>query len=1258
MSAAETESASTPSSQARVAAAVDDWVRELTDLGGRNTLLWYQDLALGTLDLTHAHPSGLAMLLAGRPTRLSALVREPGSLADSRRRARAIGAKTLELAEERGIAGGWLAVGLASWDVAGTQPPPAAPVLLRSCSLRPRGVTGEDFDLDLGPAAELNPVLVHHLADEYGVRLDAEVVAELAMTGDGFDPHPVLDRIAETCRHVPGFGIEHRLVVSTFASAWLPLVSDLHAQRDGLAGHPVVAALAGEPQARSALAASWTDPLRPAGDVDPSSEHLVLDADASQQAVVDAVLAGAHLVVDGPPGTGKSQTIANLVASLAAAGRRTLFVAQKRASVDTVLDRLAAVGLRELVLDLPDGAGDHSRIARQVGVALDQVGLASPTEPRGSGQRRSRPPDVEPAVATLVERRSRLTGHVEALHAVRQPWGVSAYQAQRALAELTDRRPAPRSRVRVRGAALSALDRHQLDVLREELHEAASLGAFRGGPDDDPWFGAVLRTPAEADEALEKVTLLVQQALPHARETLTALLAAAGMPEGRSLAEWGRALALVGSVRSTLEVFAQTVFDQSLADAVAATAPKAWRRERGISLGRWQRRRLARQARRLLRPGAPPDDLHAALELAHRQREQWQVHAGPGARPQLPPGLDAAEQAYLDAAEPAAWLSERLAGTAAGGDLAAADVDTLTGRLELLAERTSSLPVVPRVVALRERLRAAGLEPLLADLASRDVPPQDVGSELDLVWWTSVLEQVATADPRYGAHDGDLLRRAGEEFAAADRAHLAGAAQRVRRASADRLAAVVDRHPEQTATLRAEAAETRRRRTVRQLVLACPEVLAAATPCWALSPLIVPQMLPPGERFDVVVFDEASQLPTAQAIAAISRARQVVVLGDERQLPPSAFEASASTDDAAGGPSSGDVTDDRESLLDVLSRLLRVVHLRRHYRSGDERLVAFTNARVYDGELLTFPGAGDGQALRFEQVDGRAVLAPDAEAVESTDAEVRRVVELVLEHARNRPAQSLGVVALGTRHAQRVDDAVRLAVAEHPEVAPFFGDDRPERFFVKYVDQVQGDERDAIVLTVGYGRTPHGRVLHRFGPLSQPGGARRLTVATTRARCRMTVVASFGADDLDPDRLSTPGPRLLRDYLAYVAAGGRLPEQAGPSPDDALLADLASRLRAQGLLVNAEHGQAASRIELAVGPDDAGLVLAVETDGPRYAAEPNSRERDRLRTEQLELRGWKHLRIWSTDVFRDPAREVARISALATALAGARGGAS
>jgi REase_MTES_1575/AAA domain/Protein of unknown function (DUF4011) len=1219
----------------RVASAVRTWQRHLVDLGGRNTLLWYRDLPSGTLDLTTSHPSGLAMLLAGRPTKLSDLVREPAALEEARRRARTIRAKTLELHEERGIAAGFIAVGMATWQVPGAPRPPCAPVLLRSCVLKPTGAAQQDFDIDLGEEVELNPVLEQYLRSEQGIELDPEALEEMATVTNGFDARPVFAALGRISEGVPAFEIAPRLVLGTFSYAKLPMVADLAAQLETLANHDVVAALAGDPTALKAV--RTTVPDSPA-DTDPAREHLVLDADSSQQAVIDAVRNGANLVIKGPPGTGKSQTIANLIASLASEGKRTLFVAEKRAAIDAVVGRLKRLGLGDLVLDVYDGASNKRRLAQELGAALDRASDAED-------------PDTAAIERTVSDRRTRLVEHVSALHAKRDPWGVSAFDAQIALARLSARPTPPTSHVRLHGDALLGISRERVAELSQSLTEAASLGAWTSGQDDDPWYAARVTSPDEAARALEIVSSLGGGGLDAAQERLAAAMREAGLPEAKTPADWGRALGIVGQVRQTLEVFRPEVFDLPLTDMVGATAAKDYRQDHGLRFGLWARMRLRRQARGLLRPGTPPADLHSALRVAQEQRVAWGHLAGAGGRPEVPAGIDDAEHAYEVLAGDLGWLGARLATTASGGDLVGTALADLQIRLGGLAQRRDRLAVLPRVVAVIDDLRESGMGPLVDDLAGRGVAAADVAPEMDFVWWTSLLDDISVRDSAYGAHDGDFLRRVGSEYIEADHAHLAGTVDRVRAAVGRRLREVLAEHPQQEALVRAEAGKSRRHRALRDLLPRAGETLTAIKPCWAMSPLVVASILPAGRWFDVVIFDEASQIPPAQAVSAISRATQVVVAGDERQLPPTSFFTAASDEDAAADPADDSLTEGFESILDVLSAALPVRRLSWHYRSLDERLVAFANAEMYDGALITFPGTGDEPVVRLEVVDGSAPVQPGLEAIESTQAEVDRVVRLVLEHARTRPTESLGVIALGIKHATRIEDALRLALISAEGVGDFFDEDSAERFFVKNLERVQGDERDAIILSIGYGKTPHGRVLHRFGPLNLQGGERRLNVAITRARRRMTVVSSFTAADLDPTRLKARGALMLRDFLSYAAQGGSLP--ASHRPDDVaalpdpLVADLASRLRAEGLVVHAGYGTSAQRIDLAVeDPRRPGRVLvAVETDGPRYAAMSSTRDRDRLRFEQLGRLGWEHVRIWSTDLFREPARDVARVSA-------------
>lgn len=1245
----------------RVRHAVAGWTKHLVDLGGRNTLLWYRDLPTGTLDLTTAHPGGVSMLLAGRPTRLSDLVREPAAFDEARRRARTIAGKSRELREERGIDTGFVAVGMATWSLgrgkaAAAARQPAAPVLLRSCTLRPTTPQHDDYELDLGDEIEFNPVLEHYLTSEQGLTLDSEKLEGLTQTASGFDPYPAYAALTQACADVPDFEVTPRIVLGTFSYAKLPMVADLAAQGDALADHDVIAAMAGDTTALRSVRHEL--PSRPADSVpDPAQGLLVLDADSSQHEAIEAARSGAHLVVHGPPGTGKSQTIANLVAALAADGKRVLFVAEKRAAIDAVVGRLDRVGLADLVLDLHDGARGRRRIATELTEALPGRS-AKPADPPGRDVDRLRA-----AASTLRE-------HRDAMHQPRHPWGVSVHDVQEAISALGLGEHPPHSHVRIRGEALQALPRDRYEVLTRELTRVASLGAWTTEQAADPWFGATVRTPDDAVRARELVERWSGDGIPGVGKTLADVFAGLRLPDSTTVRDWGRVLSTVTDVRGTLETFRPEIFDVPLGDFVAATGSAAYRTSVNADLGWWERRGLKKQVRRYVRPGRPPADLHAALVAANEQRSAWKQMAGAGGRPEMPADLDRATDAYAGLAADLAWLEERVPGAEGAPSMLDVPREELSARLTALAAAPDRLAVVPSIIGPVESLREAGLGPVLDDFATRRVGADHVAGEADFVWWSSVLEDIALRDPIVGAHDGDDLRRSVGEFATADREVLRQNAGRVRaavRANVDRVLADA---PEHESVIRAEGAKSRRHRPLRDLLPATGELLTAVRPCWVMSPLVVASVLPPGVWFDVVVFDEASQIPPAEAVSAISRARQVVLAGDAKQLPPTSFFTTVT--DLGDATPDDSLTEGVESVLDVMAATLPSRRLSWHYRSQDERLISFANEHVYDGSLVTFPGAGTDPVLRHELVDGSGVVADGAGSVETTQAEVERVVELVIEHARTRPGESLGVIALGLAHTQRLDDAVRRALLGlDPQTAGFFKEDVHERFFIKNLERVQGDERDAIILSVGYGKTPHGRVLHRFGPLNIEGGERRLNVAITRAKKRMTVVSSIGADELDPQRLKARGALMLRDFLAHAAASNTGSVSAAPVAESAsasaaaaaasagasessparsiVMAEFARRLRAGGLVVHERYGSSADPIDLAVeDPNHRGrLAVAVESDGPEYAAMSSARDRDRLRAEHLGRLGWAHMRVWTRDAFRDPARDVARIKDLA-----------
>jgi very-short-patch-repair endonuclease len=396
------------------------------------------------------------------------------------------------------------------------------------------------------------------------------------------------------------------------------------------------------------------------------------------------------------------------------------------------------------------------------------------------------------------------------------------------------------------------------------------------------------------------------------------------------------------------------------------------------------------------------------------------------------------------------------------------------------------------------------------------------------------------------------------------------------------------------------------------------------------------------QYFDVVLFDEASQVLPEDAVPALLRASTAVVAGDQNQLPPTTFfDLSGDEDEEA---ESASAVEGFESLLDQMVGLIeRPWSLDWHYRSLDESLIAFSNRHIYGDRLITFPGAGGPPALSHVLVP----FIPDQDGQEeSSGAEVRRVVELVLKHAAERPGETLGVIAMGIKHARRVEAAVDHALISRPDLEAFFAEDKSERFFVKNLERVQGDERDAIILTIGYGKDRSGRLLYRFGPLNAKGGERRLNVAITRARQRMTIVSSFDHRDMDPDRTRARGAELLRLYLEYAASRGRRFGDDGQLafPENSFEADVKNALQSKGIELIPQYGVSKYRIDfVAKHPKRPGrLVLAVECDGASYHSAYTARDRDRLRQQHLEALGWRFHRIWSTDWFMRREQEIER----------------
>lgn len=1225
--------------------AVRAWTDQLVDLSGRNGLLFYRDLSVGTLDLALADPAALQTLIAGTKTRLSALFRDPATLKDAARRCRKIRDKARENLEERGIDTLYLASQLATWTPeAGTAAVPAAPVLLHRLVLTPAGAAAEDFELDVEGAGDLNPTLLYALQSAFGVRIDAAALHELAAGEDEEAPWDTVVLGTELRRQaaaVPGFAIMDRLVVGNFSYTKLPMVVDLQANAAALAGHPLIAAIAGDLEAQAVLRARHA-PVDPRTlDAMPlAAEHLVLDADSSQQAAIEMVVRGSDAVIQGPPGTGKSQTIANLIASCTARGQRVLFVAEKRAAIDAVLGRLDRVGLEDLVLDLHGGVGSRRRLAENLAAALASAKAALA-------------PDATALQAQLAARRASLAAHAEAVNLVRDPWGTSLYQAQgRAIATTADALG-----VRLAPQTVDALGAPQLDEAREHLRDLLALGVATMTAAANPWAGAHAPVAAAQVEALGDATMtLARDALPALAAGARIVLGAAGLAaDGRPVAQVD-VLAGVLANRARLEAQVQPGMWEAAARLSpgldAARQGGLHRAVAGLFNGTYKA--ALRDARALVRTPMPDPVALAALVAEVAQVQQtWQQTAGTPA----PLPLVAGAPELAAASGRAASLVGTLAAVVTAPSPAATDLAGLAAWAEALDRDLPTLGKLPEIQAHRAALAAAGLGQLVDAAVARGDDGERAVRALDAAWAAGVVERIIARDPAIAGQDAKRLCAETDMFIELDRRHIGGTSARVRREWAERAIAAREANPEQDLLLSTEAKKKSRHLSIRDLFARAPDVLMAVKPCWAMSPLLVSQILP-GDRsyFDLVVFDEASQILPADAIPSIARGRRAVVAGDELQLPPTTFFASQTSadlpedeDGEGAGPLEGQgeaLLAGFDSILSIADPLIGSTALRWHYRSRDERLIAFSNLQIYSPahrELTTFPAVTDDAAIRHVRVEPQLARADGISSSEEVDA----VVRLVFQHAAGRPNESLGVIAMGIKHADRISEALRLARPEHPELDAFFAETGKEPFFVKNLERVQGDERDAIILTVGYGRNADGRLRQNFGPVNQQGGERRLNVAITRSKRRMTVVSSFGSDDVDPSRTTAEGVRLLRAYIRYAESGGSDLGGAVPARPEmnGFERDVLAALTQAGIGAVPQLGTSGYYLDFALQhPEHPGrFVLAVECDGATYHAAPNARERDRLRQQQLEAIGWRFHRIWSTDWFRNRPAEVDRL---------------
>jgi len=497
-----------------------------------------------------------------------------------------------------------------------------------------------------------------------------------------------------------------------------------------------------------------------------------------------------------------------------------------------------------------------------------------------------------------------------------------------------------------------------------------------------------------------------------------------------------------------------------------------------------------------------------------------------------------------------------------------------------------------------------------------------------------------------------------EKFTELDDLQLQIAQMRIRETLIDGLPAShrLLRATDEVSVLERELAKRRNHMPLRKLFSMIPNLLMKLKPCLMMSPLSVSYFLETeAYHFDLVIFDEASQIFPEDAIGAIFRGAQVIIAGDSKQLPPTNFFAAT----AGSGDGDYDGEDSAEapvadSILEEAAAVLPNRTLRWHYRSKHEELIAFSNYQIYESGLITFPGS----CQSAPDMGVEYIYLPDGvydrSGRKNNVREAEECVRLVFEHIDKYPDRSLGIIAFSESQQTTIDTAITDYLERHPRYEWFFDENRDEPFFIKNLENVQGDERDTILFSICYGKDKRGQFYMNFGPLGLSGGERRLNVAVTRAKCNIKLIGSILPSEIDLNRARSEGARMLRAYIEYARKGASLlrPATGSAATEDPFREVVARFLEEHGYRVHRGVGCSDYKLDIGVeDPEHPGDFLAgIQCDGPAYAQSKTARDRDHLRLTVLRNMGWTLYRVWSTQWVRNPDEEAQALLAFLAGL--------
>ena len=1042
--------------------------------------------------------------------------------------------------------------------------------------------------------------------------------------------------------------------------------------------------------------------------------YQVLDADSSQIAAIQDVKAGRNLVVEGPPGTGKSQTIVNLIAELLAEGKSVLFVSEKMAALDVVKDRLTGVGLGKFVLEL------HSHKTRRKKFLKDLQ--------KATNVRAQEPLNIDQTIRKLETLRRQLDDYSQIIHKPVFAVNLSAFQLY-GMKESADDHFARKDALMplVRFESPESVTLKDLDDMKIALENLAEL--YQTISKENPWSKCAPKSLLPAD--LREIEMLINDTLLALDNFLVErgrVYDIYGIKKPDTLNEFQNSLSAFEIIKSQnaelidgsilksgawdgnnddafrliqeLQKYqkyagALTKFNQSIFQAdidrliyelqhLSTKKFRFFNNKQHIELVEryyavpvtgsieeivrdLQEAKVVINIRKTLEANnalgqkyyggywhlnANPNDLKAIARWMH----EFTALVREGTFSQntidlmskdlfdIKPERDLAE--YIDSGEEFVRVLSRLK-------------DKLNPRSKLIFKREtgdvpfeawkeqldnwrgqlSSLHLWSQYLNTKNALKSSNAKMFVDSIEKRNIKKDDIEALVEGNFADSLLNILFVENQELATFVGELHENRIREFKDLDKQILTLNRKRIYHKLNSNIPKIFGgtENP-QAKILAGEFTRKSGHMPVRKLLEKAGGMIKQIKPCFMMSPLSIAQYLDPTNeelQFDVVIFDEASQVKPEDALGAFMRGKTAVVMGDTQQLPPTSFFDQMSDADSDEEEAT---SLDMESILHLCKLSFPVKMLKWHYRSRHESLISVSNREFYDDDLLVYPSPSHSDpelGLKFHYNPNTQYLRG---ASSKNPLEAKDVVEEIFNHfEKYGDTKSLGVGTFSVAQKNAILEELEVKRKEHPEYEPLFSDNKDERFFVKNLETIQGDERDVILISVGYGYDQDGKMSLNFGPLNQDGGERRLNVLITRAREKCVVFSNFKAYDMNLTANPPYGVKSLKEFLEYaenLTLGTPGIDEHSKEPfEDAI----ASFLEENGYTVDRQIGCAGFRVDLAIVDDEnpGKYILGITTDGKMYASSKVARDRDRLREQVLTGLGWKLYHLWSTDWYRN-----------------------